>query len=465
MAHVLIVDDDPQLCDFLSQMVETLGHETTVCHTLEEGCRVSLSRSCDVVLLDLEFPDGNGLQILPDVLKAPSRPEVIIVTGTGDKRGAELAYKYGAWDFVQKPFRWHEVSLPITRAIQYRKEREGSKRPVPLKRDDIIGHSAEIESCLGLVARAAATEAGVLLTGETGTGKELFARAIHENSSRSTMAFVPVDCGALPENLVESILFGHERGAFTGAEVARQGLFLQASGGTLFLDEIGELSHSAQRSLLRSLQEKKIRPLGARREVPVDFRLVAATNRDLEEMVADGAFREDLLFRIRTLEIRLPPLRERGQDTKEIALSKIRQLSRYYDMGVKGVSPEFLELLGAHAWPGNVRELINVMEYALAASGPDPTLFPKHLPPEYRTTPLKTLTEMRANAASSVVDPSLEGAMPTLSEFRDQHEKQYLQMLLARSHGDRRTACRLSGISQSRLYTLLKKHGLSTFGG
>jgi DNA-binding NtrC family response regulator len=441
-----------------------MGHHATVANTLKDGLALALEKSYDIVLLDLEFPVGNGLQILPDLLRRTFPPEVIIITGTGDASGAELAFKYGAWGYIQKPFLFADVSLQITRALEYRREKDASKQSAPLNRGEIIGESTPINMCLEEAARAAVTDAGVLITGETGTGKELFARVIHENSVRSGRSFVTVDCGALPETLVESTLFGHEKGAFTGAEKKQEGLVLQAEGGTLFLDEIGDLSLDNQKALLRVLQERRIRPLGGAREIPVDFRLVSATNRNLEEMVARQKFREDLLFRIRTIEIKLPPLRDRESDIQEIALSIAQRLGRRYDIGLKGISPEFLESLGVHPWPGNVRELVNVMEFAFAASGQDPVLYPKHLPPEFRSAQLD-FGRARTTPAGEPQDmmPNMDEAFQSWSEFQARAEKDYLTELLKKAGSNRKEACRLSGISQSRLYALLEKHGLPRF--
>ncbi len=464
MSRILIIDDDPNICSILEKLVESIGHHSAIANTLEDGLNFAQINHYDLVLLDLEFPMGNGLQILPDLLKVSSSPEVIIITGAGDTRGAEQAYKYGAWDYIPKPFIMDEVTLPISRALQYIHEKETAKPPITLKRTGIVGESNALCSCLEDVARTVMSEASVLITGETGTGKELFARAIHINSRRSSGNLITVDCGALPETLVESTLFGHEKGAFTGAERRQEGLIQQAEGGTLFLDEIGELPLTTQISLLRTLQEHRLRPVGGKSEIPVDFRLIAATNRDLDKMVKEKKFREDLFFRIRAIELKIPPLRERGQDIQEIAISKIHQLTQRYGLGAKGVSPEFLETLSAHEWPGNVRELINMLEYALASAGNDPTLYPKHLPPEYRTV----MITGRSGRIPKISEfqkcmPDTDGEFPTMTEYRDSTEKEYLRMLLVKAGGNREEACRLSGISQSRLYGLLSKHNLSRF--
>ena len=281
-------------------------------------------------------------------------------------------------------------------------------------------------------------------------------------SKRASRRFVPVDCGALPETLVESILFGHEKGAFTGAMKQNKGLIKQAEGGTLFLDEIGELSFSIQKALLRTLQEKRFLPLGADKEVSVNFRLIVATHRDLDQMVGKDRFREDLLFRIRGIEINLPPLRERKQDVEEIVLGKIHQFGEHDGKAAKGVSREFFDALKAQEWPGNVRELINALDYAMASAGQDPTLYPKHLPPKYRAELLQLKTAPQLESDAGPVDSSdIDEDFPLMSDYRSEVEKKYLQALAMRAKGNRNIACRLSGISQSRLYDLLKKYSLS----
>ncbi len=464
MVKVLIIDDDPKICLFFSKLLQQMGHEFYVANTINEGLKLSSNKTIDLVLLDLELPDGNGLQILPDLIKASSEPEVIIITGTGDVRGAEMAFKYGAWDYVQKPFLLDEVSLPITRALQYRKEKQATLPPMPLIRSNIVGESDAIQKCLEDVARASTTDASVLITGETGTGKELFARAIHENSKRVSKPFIAVDCGALPETLVESTLFGHEKGAFTGAQKKQDGLIAQADGGTLMLDEVGDLPLSVQKTFLRTLQERCVRPVGGESEKPVDFRLVAATNLDLDQMVKDTLFREDLLFRIRAMGIKLPPLREREKDIEEIIIKKVYELAQRYNIETKAISPEFFQTLAAHHWPGNIRELINVLEYVLASGGQDPTLFPKHLPPEYRTVRLDfDPVKGTKSGQKSIEKLDHINELPTLNEYRNKIEKNYLKMLLNKVKEDREEASRISGISQSRLYGLLKKHNLPGF--
>lgn len=463
MANILIIDDDPKIGLFLSDILDGQGHTAGVASSVDKGRKLALSTPWDVILLDLDLPDGNGLALLPELLKTAGRPEVIIITGTGDIRGAKIAFKYGAWDYIQKPFTMDEVSLPILRALEYRKEKKAAKEPVSLNRSGIVGNSHAIQCSLDEVAKASVTTASVLITGETGTGKELFARAIHNNSKRAAGSFVAVDCGAITESLAEASFFGFEKGTFTGAETRRDGLIRQAEGGTLFLDEIGDLAISIQKSLLRVLQEKKVRPIGGR-ERAVDFRLVAATNRDLVQLVKENRFREDLLYRIRAIEIKLPPLRLREKDIQEIAVHKIHQLGKNYGTGVKGVSLEFMKILSTCEWPGNVRELINVLEAALASAGTDPTLHPKHLPPEYRALFLDNGPQLPTTAFDP--GPGLDdcsGDLPTLTDFRADLERQYFEVLVRKAQGSREKACNLAGISQARLYDLLKKYQLSLF--
>lgn len=465
MVNVLVIDDDSKICLFFSKLLEQMGHCFEIAHTVKDGRCLFGNQKFDLVLLDLELPDGNGLELLPEFTDAHHCPEVIIITGTGDARGAELAFKYGAWDYVQKPFLLDEVSLPITRALQYRTEKLATPQLIPLVRSGIVGESDAIRKCLEEVGKAAATDASVLITGETGTGKELFAKAIHDNSKRAHGPFIAVDCGALPETLLESTLFGHEKGAFTGAGRKQAGLLVQANGGTLMLDEVGDLPLTAQKSFLRILQERCVRPIGGSREIPVDIRLVAATNLDLDQMVKDNLFRQDLLYRIRAIELKLPPLRDRQKDIEEIIIKKNHELSNRYKMETKAVSPEFLEILSTHNWPGNVRELINVLEYVLAFAGSDPTLYPKHLPPEYRISDLEFDPVLKDTFRTQVpMGAEKDNELPTFNDFRTTLEKNYLKELISRSNGNRKNACRISGISQSRLYGLLNKHDLPGFG-
>lgn len=466
MAKILIVDDDEIMSAMLTEMVSRAGHNVSRAPTLSEGLKKAIENEFDVVFLDIRLPDGNGLDALPLIRKAPSGPEVIIITGFGDPDGAELAMRNEAWDYLQKPSSVKDMTLALTRAIQYREEKKSHKPPIVLKRDGIIGSSSQMEAVMSLLAQAAGNEANVLIAGATGTGKELFAWAIHNNSRRAGKNFVVVDCTALPETLVESILFGHEKGAFTGADKMRDGLVKQANGGTLFLDEVGELPLDIQKSFLRVLQEHSFRPIGGKDILDSDFRLIAATNRDLGHMVAEGKFREDLLFRIRTLTIDLPPLRGRPADIEELTKYYIAKFCNRYDIAQKGFSPEFLEALKNYGWPGNVRELISTLERALFTSFHEPTLFPKHLPTDLRIHLARVSMGKKGSSRSgSITNATISASLPSLKDFRDtaitETERQYLTELKAITGGNIAEACRISGLSRPRLYALLKKYGLT----
>jgi len=469
MASILIVDDDPLARDSLARVVKKMGHDAAEAGSLGSAREMIPSNAYDLVFCDVRMPDGSGLDLLPEIRAAAASPEVIIVTGFGDPDGAELAIKQGAWDYIEKPLSVKAVMLCIERALQYREKKKSSFQPVALNVEGIVGASPKLRACLDLLAQAASSEANILITGETGTGKELFAQAIHRNSGRSNRSFVVVDCAALPETLVESTLFGHVRGAFTGADKPRDGLVRQADGGTLFLDEIGELSVSIQKAFLRVLQEKRFRPVGGGSEVTSDFRLVAATNRDLESLARSGGFREDLLFRLRTLVLELPPLRDMKEDIKELMLHYLVRFCEHYELPVKGYSPDFLDVLLAYDWPGNIRELIQALEKAIITAKDEPVLFPKHLPDHIRIHLARAaVLQKRAPAPAPVAGQAAADSNLNLKDFRESEmvriEKAYLASLMRRTNGDVGEACRVSGLSRSRLYTLLKKYGLKTSG-
>ncbi len=469
MAKILIIDDDKAICSSLQAVIEKIGHESGFAHSLMDGLNKAIMQPCDIILLDVNLPDGNGLDLLPKLKNTPSFPEVIIITGEGDPDGAELAIKNGAWDYIEKPLSIDGITLPLSRALQYRNEKKVAGNSIVLKREGIIGESARIRHCLDQVAQAAMSDVIVLITGETGTGKELFASAIHDNSGRRDNNFVIVDCAALPETLVESTLFGHVKGAFTGADRDREGLIKQADRGTLFLDEIGELPMSVQKTFLRVLQEKRFRPVGGKEELKSDFRLVAATNRNLEQMIEEGRFMQDLLFRIQSLTISLPPLRERVQDIKELSLNIISKACERERISTKGYSPEFMKTLEAYNWPGNVRELANALEGAISKARYEPTLFPKHLSDQIHIDLERSIITNNMDLAGKNSNRNISSAvsrfLPTIKEFREtiicENEKKYIRELLSVTRGDIREACRIAGLGRARLYGLMKNHGIS----
>jgi two-component system NtrC family response regulator len=468
MAKVLIIDDDQTMCTMLLNLVCRMGHEA-VCHnSAASGLQAALSAPYDVVFLDVQMPDGNGLDILSDIRATPSCPEVIIMTGFGNADGAEIAIKSGAWDYIQKSDSLQKIILPLQRVLQYRESlRNGRRTARALKLTGIVGNSAPMLATYDWVAQVSATEGNVLLTGETGTGKELFARAIHDNSSRCDSNFVVVDCAALPETLVESILFGHEKGAFTGADHPRQGLVAQAHGGTLFLDEIGELPLNVQKIFLRVLQERRYRPVGGKQECTSDFRLIAATNRDLELLVENGGFRKDLMFRLRALNITLPPLRKHTEDIKALVSQHIGRICERLKIGIKGTSPDFLELLTRYAWPGNVRELINTLEWAISSAGDEDMLFSRHLPDYIRIQAAQaSLADEVPSGPERKVKAADIALLPSFKTYRkaaaERVEKEYLEKLTSATRGDVQAACRISRLSRSRYYQLIKLHQVST---
>ncbi len=461
MTKVLIIDDDQAICKMLSGLVNQMGHRAVYEHTLAAGLNEVRSNPYDVVLLDVYLPDGSGLDILPKIREARSSPEVIIMTGFGVEDGAEIAIKSGAWDYIQKTDSPKNIILPLQRVLQYRDEKGRVKTPVLLDREGIIGESRQIKSCLALVAHAAGNDSNVIITGDTGTGKEIFALAIHKNSGRSGKGFISVDCGALTETLAESILFGHAKGAFTGADKEQTGLIKLADGGTLFLDEVGELPMSIQSTFLRVLQERRFRPVGGKQEVKSDFKLIAATNRKLEQMIETGKFRKDLLFRIKSITIDLPLLRERKNDIHDLALYYTKKLCKRHGLQIKGFSPEFIETLLAYDWPGNVRELINILEHVFSTAQDEPILHPVHLPQKMRIKQARSSVSQKIqNEAKLDKSTELSKSFPDLRELIERTEREYFQSLISHTGGNIKEACRISGLSRTRLYERLKKYNI-----
>jgi two-component system, NtrC family, response regulator len=443
-----------------------MSHEVDSAHTLQEGLLKTAGDAYDIVFLDVHLPDGNGLDGIQKIRSSRSEPEVIIMTGRGDPDGAEMAIKNGAWDYIEKPSSISNMLLPMVRALQYRESMLAGKPAVALKREGLVGNSLKMQTCFNQIAQAAVSDASVLIQGETGTGKELIAWAIHNNSARTDRNFVVVDCASLSETLVESMLFGHTKGAYTGADTTQDGLILQADGGTLFMDEIGELPVSIQKSFLRVLQEHRFRPLGASQERGSDFRLVAATNRNLDQLVQAGQFRSDLLYRVRSFQIDIPPLRERVEDITELAVYHIMKICERYHFDIKGISPELLEMFKVYPWPGNVRELVNTLERIVAVAGGESMLIPRHLPENVRIQVARALVS-KEPATTPLPEHSGEPGEQCLKwdAFRKESiakaDRQYLQNLLRLCGNDIKTAMALSGLSRSRLYEILKKYQMT----
>jgi two-component system NtrC family response regulator len=461
-ARILIVDDDKMFSKMLSHKVKSMGYAVETAETIKYAFSICRVEDFDVIYLDVNMPDGSGLDAITRLRECAAEPEIIIMTGDAGADGAEMAIKSGAWDYVAKPSSINNLILPLERSLQYREAKKAVQPPQTFRRDDIVGSSPAMKFCLDQTARAATSDANILITGETGTGKELIAWAIHSNSSRAGNNFVVVDCAALSATLVESTLFGYEKGAYTGADKAQEGLIRQADGGTLFLDEIGELPIAVQKSFLRVLQERKFRPLGGKSEVKSDFRLVAATNRNLTAMSADGTFRSDLLYRIRSFHIETPPLRKRLEDVQALTEFYIGRLCTRKEITVKGLSSEFLDYLSLYNWPGNVRELFNTLDRAMVEAGSSPMLFGKHLPVELR---VKVATSSFVHEKE--VNTSVQEASNGIGKFHEAREMviakmeyDYLSKLVLLSGGDVKKACDHSGLSRSRFYELVKKYSI-----
>ena len=466
MAKILIIDDEKAIGVLISRVIERMGHGAAYAESIKSGLEAVRKEDFDIVFLDVQLPDGNGLHQLPVLKELPSAPEVIIITGFANSDGAEEALGCDAWDYIQKPVTAAQITRCVERALQYRTERNACRTQQTLKRAGIIGSHPRIKTCLETVERAAHSRSNIIISGETGTGKELFARAIHHNSPRAEKNFVVVDCGALPDTLVENLILGHAKGAFTGADQAEEGLIKRADGGTLFLDEVGELSLDIQKVFLRVLQERRFCPIGDTRETTSDFRLVAASNRNLADLVKTGQFRDDLLFRLGSISIDLPPLRKRVDDIKELAEHHLAGLCDAYGADPKSVSPEFFQVLEAYRWPGNVRELFSALDAALANALHETTLFARHLPQNLRIEVARSQFDRQSpEQASPVKGFDFTEPLPNWQRFRRAHvedgERAYLEALITRCQGNVTKAAQYSGLSRPHLYGLLRKYEIS----
>jgi len=465
---ILIIDDDPDVTYALSRAAQHLGYTADTAASINDALRKAAQQEFDAVFLDVQLPDGNGLDIITDIMGKPEQPELIIITGNGDPDAAELAISSGAWDYVEKGDSIHTIMDTLSNALEYRSDKLASRKVrqvQALRRENIIGKSTAISRSLDQVGKLADSDMSVLISGETGTGKELFARALHNNSSRCKTPFIVVDCAALPENLAESILFGHEKGAFTGATHDKEGLIQQANNGTLFLDEVGELPLSLQKNFLRALQERTIRPIGSKKEIPCNFRLISATNRDLEAMQQQGTFRSDLAFRLCPASITLPPLRERRKDIHLLIDHYMTIFFKKNSLESKPFNPSVRTTLQEYDWPGNVRELVNAVEFMVSTSRSESRIFIKHLPPALRARLAKNrITPQQRDLTTNFSYEVNNEALPTMQEHRnavlEKAEQNYLSQLLSSTKGSIKHAVELSGLSQSRLYALLKKYRL-----
>ena len=449
MTRILVVDDEPSMRELLGIMLRREGFEVLLAGSRAEAAEALSRGPVGMVITDVKLPDGDGIEILRHVKAAAPETCVVVMTAFGSTQTAVAAMKMGAHDYLIKPFDVEELKIVVRNALEKQQLQEENLRLKAQFRarhglDQIIGVSPAMTAVFDLIRSVAPTGSTVLITGESGTGKELVAKAIHSLSGRHSRPFVSINCGALPETLLESELFGHVQGAFTDARRSRKGLFEAAHSGTLFLDEVSETTPSMQVKLLRALQEKRVRPVGGTAEVEVDVRVIAATNQRLEGFVRDGRFREDLYYRLNVIPIRVPPLRDRREDIPLLAEHFLKRCSREMGKSLTGISAQGMALLQGHAWPGNVRELENVIERAAAVE------------------------------ATEVVHPerligALPGPPPAVFQLSqgfdlDRHlsglEAGIVQQALAESGGRRGEAARRLGVSVRSLRYLIQKHGL-----
>jgi DNA-binding NtrC family response regulator len=455
-ARILLVDDDEAACRLLAEVLEREGYRVTSALSVDEAlAKLDIDGPFDAVLTDLRMPERSGLDLVRVLRDREPDALVLVLTAFGDAAAAGEAIRAGAFDFISKPYDIGALRATLARALGRRRlatSRRSRETPVAGRREPqaLVGHSPRIIDVMKTVARVAPTQATVLLQGETGTGKELVARTIHLYSERSARRFVAVNCSALAEGLLESELFGHVRGAFTGAAASRPGLFREADRGTLFLDEIGDISPALQARLLRALQEHEIVPVGSEAPVKVDVRVIAATHRDLDALVRQGRFREDLLYRLKVVTLHLPPLRERRQDIPLLVDHFIRELADRHGRGPVAIDPEAQRRLLSYDWPGNIRELQNVLERALVLAEQD-VIGPEHLPPEVRPSDGLPLADTRAAA-----DEPARVSLLSLEEV----ERRHVTRVLEATGGNREEASRILGISRRTLTRMVQRWGL-----
>ena len=460
MANLLIVDDELGMRQFLTHLFQRDGHSVRVAESGRRALEALHQEPADLIISDIKMPDMNGIDLLRTARELLPEVEVIMMTAFASVDTAREAFLLGAYDFVQKPFDNDLLKETVTRALEkisLVKEKQAllAENKVLIqdqrkrgKLNNIIGHCESMQALYQMIETVAQVQSTVLVTGDSGTGKELVARAIHDLSPRAEKPFVSINCGAFTETLLESELFGYVKGSFTGANTNRKGLFEAAERGTIFLDEIGEMSPAMQVKLLRVLQERKLRPVGATEETLVDTRVIAATNRDLANMVKEGTFREDLFYRISVIPIELPPLRERVEDIPELAEHFVQKFCAQAGRTLS-LSEKALRLLENYSWPGNVRELEHTIERAVALESTD-SIQPERLPEK-----ISNYDGQRIAAAFDLPDEGIN-----LTAHLEQMERTYLLEALRRTGGNQTNAAELLKLSVRSLRHLLDKHGI-----
>ncbi|HIX61976.1 MAG TPA: two-component system response regulator GlrR [Candidatus Halomonas stercoripullorum] len=435
-AHILLVDDDVSLLRLLGMRLESRGYQVTTAESGAEALRRLDAVSPDIVLSDLRMDEMDGMALFQAIQREMPGLPVIILTAHGSIPDAVHATQQGVYSFLTKPVDRDALFSAIDEALEHTSA--GSGNDDEAWRASIITRSPEMERVLEQARMVATSDVSVLITGPSGSGKELLARAIHDASPRANKPFVAINCGALPEQLLESELFGHARGAFTGAVGDHKGLFQAADGGTLFLDEIGDMPLPLQVKLLRALQERQIRPLGSTQSIPVNVRILSATHRDLGQAMQQGEFREDFFYRLNVVNLKLPALQERAEDVPLLARHLVAQAAERHKPFVKGFSPEALNLLATSAWPGNVRQLVNVVEQCVALT---------------RSPMIPEALVAQALAAE-------ESALPTFNDARAGFERSYLVKVLKITEGNVTQAARIAGRNRTDFYKLLARHEL-----
>jgi two-component system response regulator AtoC len=446
-ARALVVDDDAVTCRLLADVLGRDGISVIGETDPRRALRRVAEERIDLAIVDVQMPEMDGLELLRGLRELLPNLPVVVMTAFGSIGTAVEAIASGAVDYVSKPMDVEEIRLTVARALRRRDETQAELPAAGGGLGEVVGRSPAMVEVYKTIARVAAGRSTVLILGESGTGKELIARAVHRHSARSKRSFVAVDCASLTETLLESELFGHVRGSFTGAVSDTPGLFSEASGGTIFLDEIGDITTALQAKLLRVLQEHQVRPVGGTEWRPVDVRVVAATNRELAGAVADGRFREDLYYRLKVVTITVPPLRERREDIPLLVDHLARRAAAQCGKRIGGVSESALAMLTAYHWPGNIRELAHVLERGVALAQHD-VLGPEDLPAE--------LHERAPVAAEAVM-----AGRPTLAELK----RRYIQRVLVESGGNVSRAAAVLGVDRRSLYRMLQRYGMAPRGG
>jgi two-component system, NtrC family, response regulator PilR len=452
---ILVVDDEKSMREFLEIMLEKDGYEVSCAENGEDALEVIRKKQFDLVITDIRMQRIDGLEVLRQCKAISPTTAVIIMSAYASAETAVVAMKEGAYDYLPKPFKIDEMRMAITNALLSRQGEELARdaQEGPLYFGCLIGESPPMRKVYELIKRVATTSSNVLITGESGTGKELAAKAIHRESPRNGFPFVVVNCGGVPEALIESELFGHKKGSFTGATASHKGLVEAAQGGTLFLDEIGELSPALQVKLLRLVQEKTIRQIGDTIDIPVDVRIISATNQNLEEMVMDKTFREDLYYRLNVLPIRIPPLRERREDIPLLAQYFLTKFRNTFGKDVRKISSYALDILNDYEFPGNVRELEHIIERGVAMEASSIIL-----PDSLTLSTHKRSQSQPAQALPTTIAPTGFN----LDEYLSDTEKKFLQQALQQTHGVKLKAAELLGISFRSFRYRLIKYGMAT---